>query len=196
MKIPNYLWRALLAVIVLAALSLLGIVSTSPNAGAATTRPANVGPLVATWGPEPTCGTSTCAAWAKSTSGVYFNSENIDNFIHFYIGGNGNGYQELIDANGGCLGWNNSLAEIVNQSCTGATWQLWAGVILSDGFHLIWNKWYDTMFHQNCSVPGGYTQSVISAFFAGYPAGNLGLYCPQQSQTQYALDQQWDIGSV
>lgn len=187
---------ALIALLAVMAGSLVMIVSTSPSASAATTHRANVGPLEAFWAVEPNCGTTKCAAWARSTSGVYFNSENVDNFIKFDIGGNGNGYQELIDQAGGCLGWNNDLAEIVNQSCTGATWQLWAGTVDANGLHLIWNKWYDTMFHQNCSVPGGYTQSVISAYLTGFPAGDLELYCPQQNATQYALDQKWVLGAV
>jgi hypothetical protein len=119
-------------------------------------------------------------------SGYFYNP---DGAAEIDLGGNGGGYQELfIDGTHVCLGWNDTLDEIVGQMCTGATWQLWAGTGTTPD--LIWNKWYDTNHHTFCPYGvNGYTQAVISAASVG---ATLGLECPLDSGGNvYDISQKW-----
>lgn len=175
---------ALLALLVVMGLSLWGIVSTSPQAGAATTHPASVGPYEFLW--YPTYGEclefGNC--WGiKQNSTVFINGQ-VPNAI--YIGGNGNGYQELQAGTGKCLGWNDSMGQIVAQTCTGATWQLWAGTGATDD--LIWNDWFEANKPTYCPYGSGYTQAVITGQNEG---SNLGLWCPQPGGNPYQGYQKW-----
>lgn len=179
---------ALVALLMVMGLSLWGIVSTSPSASASTTRPASVGPYAFYWNPTYSqCQSFGTNCWAIQQNGSVFINGSAN---AIYIGGNGGGYQEFTVANNGkCLGWNNSLAEIVPQNCTGASYQLWAGTGTAPD--LIWNLWEETNYPHLCPIPAGYTQQVISA-----PSGNadLRLECPLDNGfTVYDSSQKWDL---
>lgn len=188
--------RAAAAIITLMLLSLFLITHTGNRANAAVAKPAGVtgNPYVIQWGDNQN---GNCVA--KNANSVFYNntySVFSGSCWSAWPGGGGYEviYEDLLDGSGlywstdgYCMGWNQSEYKIVLQTCNGASYQLWAGTGTSPD--LIWNKWYDTNYHNECPIPGGYTQSVITADSSGQ---DLFLACPEDHQEhQYTTNQKW-----
>jgi hypothetical protein len=71
-----------------------------------------------------------------------------------------------------CIGYNNSVDDLLNQTCNGATYQQWQSQNTSHGW-LIWSTWFRNAYPNWCGP------NYMAVVTTDGPGGRLYLACPQ-----------------